>query len=595
MLEIDGITAGSNPSANVQPTTPTRASYRSPTKSSLARSHPHLASRTTRQGASGSRGKFLRDEILGKKSEVLSASGTVSQAPHPGAAPKGMGEATAAQADENRAEEQPHALQKEIGNTNDVESATIPRSPLRERQPAQANELRSRVFSEEPALPIFMPRLVERTDPVSLATSQVESNEPELPPTPVELGLSPAPERPRGLNSSSSPRGSKSGSGRRRQRIRPGVPATSSPLKQKAQAPQPENEAPESVPDAVDEALESEPEGPNENNDAIDDSAEIEEKQSTLHTLQERLSQLKQQNERLESSIETTRDLTREDLSLLSRISLESGVPRIQNTKSSDLEDVSRAYVTLFAPGNLHVSNRTTTYSVEGRTKIVHCITAAAPAPWLPNTFSCVLEVVVDASDVRVEELRLKDEVTGIRRAKSTKAEIYHWLNLRLKKPLHQLDVGGAVWGMGRWFAAAIERAKVFHRLDKLHGKIDEIDARGDELTQAKAITLAKYLDMGQIQLSDPDKENAARHRKQRRVMLVWNIELDWAGEVTSNIQIATSGMSSKAETGLKSIFLSLLSTKGVMGAVDSIRQTIHGQGGELELLGSQKGKRKRA
>ena len=64
---------------NVQPTTPTRASYLSPTKSSLSRSHPHLVARSTPRAATDSRGKSLRDEILNRKSRLSEAPKSVSR------------------------------------------------------------------------------------------------------------------------------------------------------------------------------------------------------------------------------------------------------------------------------------------------------------------------------------------------------------------------------------------------------------------------------------------------------------------------------------------------------------------------------------
>src|SRR6202000_1968331 len=98
---------------------------------------------------------------------------------------------------------------------------------------------------------------------------------------------------------------------------------------------------------------------------------------------------------------------------------------------------------------------------------IMHILRIEAPAPWLPNALSCVFEVAVDAENAQIEHVELKDAMMAVtRRRKSSRDDIYKWVDDRSEQPLHRLDVSGMVWGMGRWFDAAVERAKVFRWID---------------------------------------------------------------------------------------------------------------------------------
>jgi len=580
-----------------QPTTPTRASYLSPTKSSLARSHPHLITRSTGGALTENRGKTLRDEIPSKKPNPTEVPEALPSSPTNHTNHTEDNSPALNQVEEGLPEKESDDIQKETAPAISARYSRNTRSPLSERQPSQLNGSRRRHFSQDPLPPPIMPTLVRRTDSNAQAATRPGSNEPELPPTPVQLGLDPAPERPRGLASSSSPRGSQAGSGRHRRRTRSGVAVTSSPLKPKARAPATNgDEARTNTDNHVAEAPESEPEAP-EDEGTENLPAELQEKHSTLRSLREELNRLNEENEQLENSIKSEEALTDGVLTILRHFPSQNGVSSSSTDSSS-----SPVHLTLFSPGNLQLKSRTKTSNEHGRIKLVHILTISAPAPWLPNVFACAFRVVVDAEIRQVEHAQMKDFMHDNRPYKTPRRGIYRWASERLQDRQDRLciqhfDLAGVIWGMGKWFAATVERAKIFRRLDVRYNKSSSASNEGEFevhdkiLTQELAIELSPFLEATQIEMVAQAPTSKKRHPAcKAKVMLIWNIDLDWTGEVVSDVSLAFNGVSTKAETGLKEVFSSLYQTKGVMAAFDNVWDMIHAdEGTERELADGQK------
>ncbi|KIW64400.1 hypothetical protein PV04_09335 [Phialophora macrospora] len=582
-----------------QPTTPTRASYLSPTKSSLARSHPHLITRSTRRSLTEPRGRALRDEILSARPQPAQASETVLKIQQPqgldgagDSAPRHGNDAASETYLDGTAEETTVGLNAAQGNEHD-------RTPLNERQPAYERQRERSTSSEDPTPPIILPQLVSRKEPSARPVSPGQLGEPELPPTPVELGLSAAPDRPRGLALSSSPRGSKMSRGSAKRRARSAALPSSSPLKAKAlQASKSDNEeaTEEATQDDIREASESEPEEAQQQEN-VGESIALKEQHSTLKSLQEQLEQLRQDHQRLQEAIDGNNDLSEETLAMLRQAVVQNDALQISKT-SNDGDNI--AYLTLFTPANLQLSSHTETKLIKDRTKIIHRVKVEAPPPWLPNALTCVFEVAIDAENAQIEHVELSEVMLAVtRRTKSTKSEIYKWVHDRLEHPLHRLDVSGLVWGMGRWFNAAVERAKVFRWIDlkykrSRHHAGGQIDEKDEEWTRQTCIELARYLDSTQNSAVDADVTVTSGGKKYRKkLMLNWQIDLDWAGGLTSNIQISASGIPLKAEPGLKTIFCSLVPKLGVKGAFQNIWSLIHSEAEEYKF-DSAKGLRKK-
>ncbi|KEF51642.1 uncharacterized protein A1O9_12277, partial [Exophiala aquamarina CBS 119918] len=564
-----------NPSLHQQPTTPTRASYLSPTRSSLARSHPHLINRTTSRSSSKPTAKRLRDEILrppGKPSETLSAA----------ASPPSLAAANDSDQSEGGSRGNQTATNSAHTTTTDAPDQTQPSSrswsASSEQQPV--NQPRRSPTGEADPLPyIFKPILVSRPSSGSRPGPRNRSEELDLPPTPVQLGLSTMPDKPRGLASSSSPRGSKSGSGRRRRRRTDG-PITSSPLKPKDPGRNARESDDRNAEDLlVIEALESE----------LDDSRNIaasslvKKKGTNLSTLRERLEQLKMEVRRLDVAVE--KDEADDDvLSLLLPSTAECA-----NVGAAD-EEKAMQYLSLFSPGDLRLTTSTKTKKVRGRTKIIHTLGLKAPPPWPVHAFTFAFEVVVDAEDARVEDVSRIYTAAHPHR-KGPTVGIQKWVWQRMDHPLHKLDVGGVIWGLGQWFAASTERAKVFHRLDLQYNLSSSDDTKiGKHLTERGAIMLLPFLHRTQVQINVPGETK----RPKKKILLLWDINIDWSSEVKSNIRIAASGVPAKTGRDLAEVFASLFPTKGVAAAAEYVLGLLQGDEETESPVGEPVRRRKR-
>ena len=473
-------------------------------------------------------------------------------------------------------------------------SAGHRRSPLKERQPTQEQIRQESVSSDEPASPVIIPKLVPRKAAVPGSVHRARTGEPELPPTPIELGVTMAPERPRGLASSSSPRVSKSGS--RRRGTRSGGPSTSSPLKPKsrpsAQAENGEADKEAAAQEVVREALESELELPQQEDE--DDPTELREQRAIVESLQEQMERLQRDIQQLQGAIDLETP-SEEVLALLRESAAEDG--SLDKGKQGSIS----AYLNLFAPGNLQLTSRTETKVVDERTKIIHTIRVEAPPPWLPNALSCIFDVMVDAENVQVEGIEIRDSTMAVtRRTRPTASRIQTWAQIRTQSPLYGLDVGGMIGGIGRWFDAAVERAKVYHWIDQEYnraalGKDDQNDGQANNLTREVCIELARHLDSSQHTAVDADLTVLGTRQVRKKMMLNWEIKLDWTGDVKSDIQISTTGIPRKAEPEMRTIFSGLLPKIGVKGAFTNAWNLIHTEGDEIKLgVATERGKRKR-
>ncbi|KAL2418579.1 hypothetical protein ABEF91_004163 [Exophiala dermatitidis] len=573
--------------AKPKPTTPTRASYLSPTKSSLARSHPHLLNQAKPQGTSTSRGKSLREEILHKDPSAAAQHETNANVrPQVDHSKDGLDTTITAENEVNHGD---ITRNKTTGTVNTKQSLVQASSPFKNRNSTHPDRPNRGKLNDETLPPLTTPALVRRGESRQVP-AHAPSHEPELPPTPVQLGLSPAPDKPRGLTSSSSPRRSLTGSGKSRRRTR-GSLVTSSPLKPKARPPAvARNEGSSDEHDEVAEAQESEIDLRHEG----DISIEVKERQSSLRSLREKLQQLRTGNDLLETLIEHGGDLSTGDVSILEESYLD-GIPQEDDLRFP--KDMTITHLTLFAPGNLQLHSRTELRQEDGRPKAVHYLTVTAPPPWLPDVFSFSFEVVVDTENVAVEHLQLlgRSEKRG---PSSTMTSISQWLSARLENPLHRRDVGGLIWAIGKYFGVMVERAKVFRRLDTFYKSLDTENPdniqqdEAEELSQDDTVDLSRWMHKSQLQLPVAARSvGTGRPPCKPSIMLVWDIELDWTGSITSFPSISVGGVSTKAEARLKDVFSSLLPLKGVTSAVDGVWKLAHGDYENQELLRKTAGK----
>jgi len=341
----------------------------------------------------------------------------------------------------------------------------------------------------------------------------------------------------------------------------------------------------------AEEAPESEAEGPAQEETVLE---EIKEKQTLRNNLHAQLKRLQADMAKLEGFLssmgaDTSAKVDSKLLSLLTttnpscaKTSPTSDSPSLapQFTNPIQLGEKPLPYLQLFAPGNLQLSTRTISRTSKSRLQTLQILTLSAPPPWPPQMFSAVFEVLTDAVDARIESVKLKQPRRGSWSATHHKP-LYNWIYSRLEDPLHKLDIGTIVWGMGRYFDECITRAKSLHRLDCLYNMSDVGEAvnfdNKTDLSSDDAKALIPYMASFQLEINAPPPNGKRKCGRLSRIgigpkmLLSWVIELDWTGEVHTRMDVAASGVSRKVQEVVKGLFGKLERRKGVVGAMGDI------------------------
>lgn len=493
--------------------------------------------------------------------------------------------------------------------------------------------------------------------------------EPELPPTPIQLGISVQLERPRGLESLSS------GSRRRRfreggagktnplkQRNRDEEMGTSSPLKRRSRV-LPENEqlgtvtkksngqkqkgkesilARAATPDADREAVASGVErSEDEEQPDSDSDPETFKQREVLSSLKKQLRHLEREFVQLTSLVEDGDAAPEDDsfneasqpldpslLALLTSsnpscdpllYSVSSTDQTPPNPLRSEILDTLKSsiaipsgtdplpYLTLFAPGNLTLSAHTRTVMHDQTIYQLHTLDLAAPPPFPAHVFGATIDVLVDSEAEAVRRITIRrlgrDVPKALKRrrksesstlvgqgetetAKATwqKTSLGRWVANRLKPGgLHALDVGGLVWGIGRWWDAAVERARLWRRVQKTikfrsnssssdHHKDDEDEDDREMSTVAELLPHLQRDGMiipipipGPVPAKPGPSSSSTNSSTPSSIALHihYTLTLDWSGEVTRHdVGVCVSGVDASTEAAVKEVFGMLVGRK---------------------------------
>ena len=582
------------------PSTPKRASFQSPTKASLARSHPNLLPESAGRSQVQTRGQGLRQELLGRRTSQGVSKPSTAEPRTPKSQNQPAGDTPA-----NPTTTGAGSFSGVIRNLFAAEPSRLPassRTPLRSRQPPirlvegqnRNNDLQ---ISKQAQIkhPRGRPGL----------SDDAEKDEPELPPTPVQLGLSVQPDRPRGLASSSP--GRSSGSSRQRMRLNESR-HTSSPTKLRVQTQAVANSAafvPPQAPviareveEVPDEAPESVAEGPADEEEEPSVPEAVLQKRSLRDSLSAQLARLQSDIASLENALAdsdeatpTSVDVDQSLLKLLTSTNPSCAEPAPENDiraysptfpNPTALGSKPVPYLTLFAPGNLQLHSTTSAAVIDEKAHQIHILELLAPEPWPAHIFGATIKVTVDVEEkqvkaVEVVKLRLRMGHQGLR----------EWIRKRLEAGgggLHRYDVGGLVWGMGRWWEECVARARGWRKLDeRFHNKSSkkQKDFHDDVelLTQKDIKALLPHLTRTSMEFELGTAKRVTRSAKgatdqkqvSTKVMLLWDLLLDWTGEVDETVGVAVAGMGSQGEQGVKDVFGKIFKRDGVFQAMEGV------------------------
>jgi hypothetical protein len=597
-VAVDASNTQSNPS------TPKRASFQSPTKASLARSHPNLLPQSAGRSQVQTRGQGLRQELLSRR--------TSQSVPKPSTAELETLKSQNEPAGETPADSTTAGIGSFSGVIRNLFAAEPSKLPASSRTPLRARQPPIRLVESQNRnndLQISKQAQIKHQRGRPRLSNDAEKDEPELPPTPVQLGLSAQPNRPRGLASSSP--GRSSGSSRQRTRLNESR-HTSSPTKLRVQT-QTVADSPAFVPpqspaivlaeeEAPEEAPESDAEAPADEEEEPSVPETVLQKRSLRDSLSAQLARLQSDVASLENALAATPtsvDVDQSLLTLLTSTNPSCAEPAPENNvracsptfpNPTALGSKPFSYLTLFATGNLQLHSTTSATVIDGKAHQIHVLELLAPEPWPAHIFGATIKVTVDVEEKQVRVV----EVVKLRLGMGHQA-LREWIEKRLEvgDGLHRYDVGGLVWGMGRWWEECVARARGWRKLEeRFHNKSSKKQkySHGDAelLTQEEIKALLPHLtrtsmefELGTAKRVTRSNKGAADQKQvSTKVMLLWDLLLDWTGEVDETVGVAVAGMGSQGEQGVKDVFGKIFKRDGVFQAMEGVSGVLAKEGG---------------
>ncbi|KAJ5329138.1 hypothetical protein N7452_009528 [Penicillium brevicompactum] len=417
-----------------------------------------------------------------------------------------------------------------------------------------------------------------------------DSAEPDLPPTPTQLGLEKAPDRPRGLSSSPSMRLEKRS-------------------KRRLHNPEEDTES-ASYPNGY--------------------SMIVREKQVARKKTAADLRRLKKEVEELElwaKKIETNTDIKSDSRGLdqfLSLLTSEEANRTIQplpqkapKTMSSllatllpfsasipqpkrqasplptnpfALEENAQTlpYLTVFAP--LKLKTRTTQSSHRGELSETHTLTFSPPAPFPSNLYN--VTVVYEANPQTQCLKSLSVPTGGDSKKRKVPEPLRRWIDSRLENSLLKLDVVTLCWGINRYWESTFARARLWAHIDQKYGSRATKDSETEPASEDGTVTMSElrrlvpHLDRSSMVLKNESSASSPR------VMVSNTLVLDeWSGEpqLRPEISVSVPGADKRIDHETKKLFHALLHgdqgpRRGVEGGVhvDAILRATEGALGAL-------------
>ncbi|KAL4915180.1 hypothetical protein BDW62DRAFT_131475 [Aspergillus aurantiobrunneus] len=261
-------------------------------------------------------------------------------------------------------------------------------------------------------------------------------------------------------------------------------------------------------------------------------------------------------------------------------------------------------YLSAFAPLKITASSNITSTSKSGHFVERHQLALSAPRPFPPNLYkiSVFYETNLETQSLVSLSANVDDRTLGYLR---------QWTKRRLENPLLKFDVSGLCWGINRYWEAVVSRAQIWAQLETQH---PGLLAGRKKSTDSKKHKKAGDLDLGSEEiLTTVDMRRILPHlertsmffkSKQRSLEVLLSCELtidEWTGEpeLAPSICVSTSGFDSssneKVEQESKKLFLTILGenmmhqpetaggsdAQAIVEATSCVLNTLFGENGE--------------
>ncbi|KAK2798127.1 hypothetical protein FQN50_008938 [Emmonsiellopsis sp. PD_5] len=486
-------TSQSRPQPPLSPDKPShRASFRSPTRSSLARSHPDVL----RNVLGRSPAKVAQPRPVSRGRESSGISGIRGSIPlRPSLAARETGETSPLPGGSRRGSSVPVFVAPPRRTSERGRASFSPGLAPEGRAGAGIADTRDDGVSR---LRLGAGRGAGRPDDDarSSSSSEQENGEPELPPTPTELGRERAPNRQRGLLSSSpSWRQEK----KRKQRLRDGLKP--SPLKPKEGEDAGNEQDIEPTRARLDEEIPPEKQEKQKLRDAL--AAQLALLKEDIAQLEDAAQRYERPDEYPEPNEEAINNLIEllttsnpscapppppppapptisSLLSFLLPFASDRFIPQIdtapppspppENPFALEQPADLMPYLTLFAP--LSLTAHTSTSSSLTQT---HTLTFTPPPPFPSHLFQIPITFQTDPEKQAVLSISIPPQLkptTDKEQTHTIPPPLHTWLTTRLSNPLLNHDISSLCWGISRYWEADIARAKLWVRLEELRSRI---------------------------------------------------------------------------------------------------------------------------
>ncbi|KKZ63050.1 hypothetical protein EMCG_02551 [[Emmonsia] crescens] len=554
-----------------QPQRPSRASFQSPTRASLARSHPDVLSRVL--GRSPAKTAHQRPVSRGRESASIGGGGAEDR--QSGIGGSRLPRTSSISASSTLVTELP--IRQPIPKLVSVSPRRGSSVPVSALQPPRRSSQRSRIsFSAEPGAQLSATRPTSWSKDPGLGQVVEESvtngrrtrsssspnqgnGEPELPPTPTELGRERLPNRPRGLLSSSSP--SYRQEKKRKRRVKDGVKKPS-PLKPKDTELARDNAGDDIASPRIFFPEEVVPDDLGEKQKLRDALS------AQLERLKEDIAKIEYETQRYErpdeypapdeESVNNLIELLTTSnpscapppppplplppvsslLSFLLPFSSSRFIPAIdpapppslspppENPFALQQPENLTPYLTLFAPLSLTAHTATTTSAPIPSTLTketssssplitqTHSLTLSAPPPFPAHLFQIPITLQTNPENQTVVSISIPTEPQLQPHHPDKQANINHniptalssWLQTRLSNPLLQRDISGLCWGVSRYWEADISRAKMWAQLEELRDRITTIISSSSSSSSRKGSPILSNDDNDKTKKSYPPR-----------------------------------------------------------------------------------------
>lgn len=422
--------------------------------------------------------------------------------------------------------------------------------------------------------------------------------EPDLPPTPTQLGLEKAPDRPRGLLSSSP-------STRHEQRMKRRATDVlqGSPLKSfKFQPPTAEEAfddmdlAQDEISPAILEKRKSRKRLTAELQQLKQDVAELTDWTAKVESRASLDANSKELNKFLTLLSEESSHIKREEprpapLSISSLLStllpFSANIPRPRRdvsplpTNPFALSEPAQSpsYLTVFAPLVLraHTSRASTQTTALLET---HTLTFTAPSPFPASLYNVSVVYETDPETQTVTSLSVP--TGGDSKKRKMPEALRQWIDTRLVNPLLRLDVATLCWGINRYWEVSVARAQLWAQIEHKHGNGGSRGKAAFPQTQDGAITVSQlrrlipHLDRGTM-LVKPKSSNTGAQVLLSNVLTIdgWTGEPQLRSELSVSLSGGNSASSKKINHEAKKLFQALMREEGT-SAAQGVAGTVH-------------------